>query len=72
MTSLLSLSGISKKFKKTKVLKGINLQIQKGEIFGLLGINGAGKTTLIRSILGLLKVDAGEIHFKDKKRIKNA
>jgi len=66
MNSLLSLSGIRKKFRKTEVLKGIDLQIQKSEIFGLLGVNGAGKTTLIRSILGLLRVDAGQILFKGK------
>lgn len=68
MPSLLSLSGICKKFKKTEVLKGINLQIERGEIFGLLGVNGAGKTTLIRSILGLLKIDSGQILFKDRSR----
>jgi len=64
MPVLLSLSGICKKFKKTEVLKGIDLQIAKGEIFGLLGVNGAGKTTLIRSILSLLKIDSGQILFK--------
>ena len=49
-------------FKKEKIaLKGISLEINKGEIFGLLGPNGAGKTTLIKSILGLINIGSGSI-----------
>ena len=40
----------------------INLEIQRGETFGLVGANGAGKTTLIRQIMGFLKPDRGEIN----------
>ena len=40
----------------------VDLTIRRGEIFGLLGPNGAGKTTLIKTILGLLRPDAGSIH----------
>jgi len=48
-------------FKKYHVLKGINLNVEKGEIYGFLGPNGAGKTTTIKCILGLLFPDQGEI-----------
>ncbi|RYF45536.1 MAG: ABC transporter ATP-binding protein [Cytophagaceae bacterium] len=44
-----------------EVLKGLSVEIAKGEVFGLLGSNGAGKTTLIRSICGRVKASAGSI-----------
>ena len=44
-----------------KALKGIDLEIQQGEIFALLGPNGAGKTTLISTICGLVRPTNGEI-----------
>jgi len=47
--------------KKYHVLKGINLSVEKGEIYGFLGPNGAGKTTTIKCVLGLLFADHGEI-----------
>ncbi len=43
------------------ILRGVNLQIPKGEIVALIGPNGSGKTTLLRCLLGLQKVDRGEI-----------
>jgi ABC-2 type transport system ATP-binding protein len=48
-------------FKKYHILKGIDLEVEKGEIYGFLGPNGAGKTTTIKCIMGLLAPDAGEI-----------
>ncbi|MCP2520970.1 ABC transporter ATP-binding protein [Candidatus Aminicenantes bacterium AC-335-K20] len=48
-------------FSRKLVLKNINLDILKGEVFGLIGPNGAGKTTLMGCMLGLLKIDSGEI-----------
>lgn len=46
---------------KVKAVKGINLTIRKGEIFGLLGPNGSGKSTTIKMILGLLHPTSGEL-----------
>jgi len=46
---------------KFEALKGVNLEIHRGEIFGLLGPNGAGKTTLINIITGLTKRTSGEV-----------
>ncbi|MDM7267002.1 MAG: LPS export ABC transporter ATP-binding protein [Aquificaceae bacterium] len=53
--------GIRKFFKKREVLKGIDLELKKGEIVGLLGPNGAGKTTLFNCLVGFLPVDGGRI-----------
>jgi ABC-2 type transport system ATP-binding protein len=68
MDVLISLYNIKKRFGEVTVLKGIDLQIRKGEIFGLLGPNGAGKTTLIRSLLSLIKTDEGLVEFKGSPR----
>ncbi|MDD3296535.1 MAG: ABC transporter ATP-binding protein [Candidatus Omnitrophica bacterium] len=68
MTKIITLQGIEKSFGKTKVLRGIDLDIYSGEIFGLLGVNGAGKTTLIRALLGLINIDSGKVKFQGRKR----
>lgn len=57
----LSVENLSTSYGKTVVLHGASLRIPEGQIMGLVGINGAGKTTLVKSILGLCKVDTGEI-----------
>lgn len=48
-------------FKKSNILKGIDLDVEKGEIYGFLGPNGSGKTTTIKCVMGLLAPDAGEM-----------
>lgn len=64
---------ISKKFNTSGsvALDHINLQIQDGEIHGLLGKNGAGKTTLIKCIVNLLIPDSGEIYYRNTNIMKN-
>ncbi len=63
----LEIKGLKKSFrsnfliKKYHILKGIDLDVEKGEIYGFLGPNGAGKTTTIKCVMGLLKPEAGEI-----------
>ncbi|MFQ6084392.1 MAG: ABC transporter ATP-binding protein [Candidatus Aminicenantia bacterium] len=63
--SVISIRNLFKSFRnffsRKLVLKNVNLDIFKGEIFGLIGPNGAGKTTLMGCVLGLLKIDSGEI-----------
>ncbi|MCM1989928.1 ABC transporter ATP-binding protein [Oceanirhabdus seepicola] len=62
MDTVLKLSGVHKTFKNKKVIEGLNMEVKKGEIYGFLGENGAGKTTTLKMIMGLLKVDKGNIN----------
>ena len=58
----ISIDNLHKKFGKNKVLKGIDLSIDEGRIYAILGPNGSGKTTLIKSILGMVIPDLSLIH----------
>jgi len=58
---LAELSGVSKRFGKTVALDGLDLQLQRGELFAVLVPNGAGKTTAISLMLGLQQPDAGSV-----------
>lgn len=58
---LLEAAGIEKSYGATRVLRGVNFRLQRGEIHALLGGNGAGKSTLIRIVTGLASADAGRI-----------
>ncbi|TCT15969.1 zinc transport system ATP-binding protein [Melghiribacillus thermohalophilus] len=60
--NILSVEHLSFQYDEQPVLKDINLSIQKGEFAGLIGPNGSGKTTLIKLILGLEKIQTGQIH----------
>src|ERR1700687_5387742 len=51
--------GLQKSYKKSQVLKGVDLDVARGSIFALLGSNGAGKTTIVRILTTLLKPDDG-------------
>lgn len=66
MEYAIKVAHIVQRFGEKEVLKGIDLEIQKGEIFGLLGPSGAGKTTLIKILTGQLKQTAGEVRFFGK------
>jgi len=63
----LNVSGLVKRFDNKTVLDNVSFGVKGGEIFGLLGPNGAGKTTMIRTILDILKPDAGDITVLDGK-----
>lgn len=64
---LLSMKGIYKNFGHVKVLRGIDFEVGKNEIVGLVGDNGAGKSTLIKCITGVNTPTKGEIYYKGKK-----
>ena len=53
--------GVSRRFGNFTAVDGVNLQLGRGEVVGLLGANGAGKTTLIRMLLGLLATSEGQV-----------
>ena len=52
--------GLTKSYGKVRALRGVDLQVQRGEIFGFLGPNGAGKTTTIRCLLDMIRPDGGK------------
>jgi ABC-2 type transport system ATP-binding protein len=57
----LSIQGLTKSYGKVQALRGVNLEVGRGEVFGFLGPNGAGKTTTIRCLLDLIRPDGGAI-----------
>ncbi len=57
----IEMEDVEKSYGDHEVLKGFNLEVREGEIFGLLGPNGVGKTTLFQTVIGLLKQDGGTI-----------
>ena len=68
---MIEIKSVSKKFGKLVVLRNINLNLTKGACIGLIGPNGCGKTTLIKSILGMVLPNEGDILFKNKSIFKD-
>lgn len=58
---MIEIQKASKSFKENLALQNLSLQVQKGEILGLLGANGAGKSTTIHLLLGFLRPDSGKV-----------
>jgi len=59
---MLVIKKLEKSYGKFKALKGVDLEIEKGEIFGFIGPNGAGKSTTMKIVSGLLSPDSGEVY----------
>ncbi len=59
--TVLTTEGLLKSYGKVQALRGVDLQVLRGEIFGFLGPNGAGKTTTIRCLLDLIRPDGGSM-----------
>src|SRR5436853_7789706 len=53
--------GLSKSYGDVQALRGVNLEVRRGEVFGFLGPNGSGKTTTIRCLLDLIRPDGGVV-----------
>ena len=64
---MITVEGITKSFGSLKVLKGIDLHVEKGEIISIVGASGAGKTTLLQIIGTLDKADSGTVHINGQK-----
>lgn len=66
MGQIIEINGLKKTFGKLEVLKGLSCEFPAGKVISVLGPNASGKTTLIKSILGMVIPDSGEILFKGK------
>jgi branched-chain amino acid transport system ATP-binding protein len=66
MSALLSVSNLEVAYGAIRALRGIDLEVHKGEIVTLIGANGAGKTTTLRTISGLLKPRVGEVTYNGR------
>lgn len=75
MENIIEIKNLTKNYGKHRGVEGVSFSVREGEIFGFLGPNGAGKSTTIRSMLGLIKYDCGQITIngfdaaKDKEKI---
>lgn len=70
MQSIINIQNLKKTYGSIEAVKGISLQIQKAEMFGLVGPDGAGKTTTIRILCGLLNPSSGSIQLTGKDIVK--
>lgn len=66
MSFHLELKNVKKQFGPTEIIRGVNLNVKKGEIHSLIGPNGAGKSTLYNLISGVYKLSSGSIKFNNK------
>lgn len=67
--TMLQITDLVSSYGSIQALKGISLEINKGEIVSLLGANGAGKSTLMKSILGMVHIDSGSIQFQGQELV---
>lgn len=71
METPLIVEGLSKSYNGVAAVQNLNIRVEKGEVFGLLGHNGAGKTTTIECVLGVQKSDDGKIRLLGKEPSEN-
>ena len=63
--SLISTQKLVKEYRRRRVVDGVSINVQAGEVVGLLGPNGAGKTTTFNMVVGVVQPDAGSVLFED-------
>lgn len=59
--AIIRLEGVKKHYGKTRALDGLDLEVARGELFGLVGVNGAGKTTTLSLVMGFIRATAGAL-----------
>ena len=64
---MLKITNLTKRFGDKEVLRGLNLFVPERSVYGFIGKNGSGKTTTMKTVLGLLKADGGEITVNGEK-----
>ncbi len=64
--NMIRLEGVERSFEGKRVLKGVDLEVNRGETFLLIGRSGAGKTVLLKTILGLLRPDKGNVFIENQ------
>lgn len=64
---IVKVSNVVKKYSDVTILNNINLDVKAGEIIGLIGPSGSGKTTLVKSIMGMVKINSGEVYVLNHK-----
>jgi ABC-2 type transport system ATP-binding protein len=62
---VLKVSHLSKRIKKSPIIKDVSFELKRGEILGLLGPNGSGKTTILKMLVGLIKPTSGTVMIED-------
>ena len=68
---MIQVKGLCKSFDDFAALSDLNVHVEKGSIYGLIGVNGSGKTTLIKHLTGVLRADAGEITMDGEEVVEN-
>jgi ABC-type multidrug transport system ATPase subunit len=71
LETVLSIKGLSKQYGRVKALDGLNLEVKKGDVFGILGPNGSGKTTTLGIILSVINQTDGEFEWFGRKADRN-
>src|ERR1043166_1460632 len=65
-TSLLATEKLAKEYRRRRVVNGVSISVEAGEIVGLLGPNGAGKTTTFNMVVGVVRPDEGAVRFQGR------